>query len=44
MIETRQQLEVKVTETFLGDGMLAEAQRCQELSEAWGRASLAGLI
>jgi hypothetical protein len=40
MIETRQQLEVKVTETFLGDGMLAEAQRCQELSEAWGRSGL----
>jgi hypothetical protein len=45
MIETRLQLEVKVTEAFLGDsGMIADAQRCQELSEAWGRASLAGLI
>jgi hypothetical protein len=44
-IEKRLQLEVKVTETFLGEsGMLAEAQRSKELSEAWGRASLAGLI
>lgn len=44
-IEKRQQLEREVTEAFLGEsGMKEDAQRCKELSEAWARASLAGLI